>query len=81
MKAFRLKSYFRNIMFIPFVKSELVKTTQRDYTKATQENYNTNAMKEKPKKENSKSHMQKRNNLSTVIRSHVEENFRQKLKW
>ena len=37
--------------------------------------------KKNPRKENSKSHMQKRKNKTTVIRSHIEENFRQKLKW
>ena len=56
---------------------ELDITTQRDYKNTPPEI----TMKEKSKKENSKSHMQKRKNKSIVIRSHIEENFRHKLKW
>ena len=60
---------------------ELDKTTPRDYTNATQENDNTNTMKEKSKKRKFKVPYAKRKNKSIVIRSHIEENFRQKLKW
>ena len=37
--------------------------------------------KKYPRKENSKSHMQKRKNKTVVLRSHKEENLHQKLKW
>ena len=60
---------------------ELDITTQRNYKNTTPENYSKITMKEKSKKRNSKSHMQKRKNKSLVIRSHIEENFRHKLKW
>ena len=38
-------------------------------------------MQENPRKENSKSHMQKRKNKTVVLRSHIQENLGQKQKW
>ena len=60
---------------------ELDKTTQRDYRNTKQEKDSTNTMKEKSKTRKFKVPYAKRKNKSIVIRSHIEENFRQKLKW